>query len=435
MPPRHDAEPGATATSADALAALLRRSPCPLLLELAGSRPVHLVGGVLRDAILELPARDLDCVVAGDGEELAVQLARRLEGTVVALGRDRFTAFRVVTPKLQIDLWDRGSTTLEADLRRRDFTIHSFALDIATGEITDPFRGLADLALGRLRMTTRDCFRDDPLRILRLCRLTAQLPGFTVDPESLAEAGGRVAGLRRVAAERLRSEVLLSLGCERVATAIDLWIRLAAVPDQLLERTIDGRQRRRLRARLRDSFRRLGATAARLPGALEPILTHLGLLLSLLEQQELGSVSQQATRLLESGLITKALGRRLRLLARLGEPPATAKEQRWWLHRLGPDWLHALAIAVAGASAARRPDLSERLQLALELVESEAEDIFDPPWLLSGEDLMAGLGLSPGPELGRLLVRVRRLQIENRVRPRQQALAMAANLSGRLEKA
>ncbi|HRC86267.1 MAG TPA: hypothetical protein PK413_11705, partial [Thermoanaerobaculia bacterium] len=70
---------------------------------------VALVGGALRDRLLGLPTKDLDLVVPGGAEALARQLARERGGRLVALGGDRFAAYRVVLPASEpytvVDLW------------------------------------------------------------------------------------------------------------------------------------------------------------------------------------------------------------------------------------------------------------------------------------------------------------------------------------------
>ena len=74
--------------------------------------------------------------------------------------------------------------SLEDDLSRRDFTVNAMAARLPGYELVDPFGGLADLRRGLLRTpgTPEASFTDDPLRILRAARFTAQL-GFTVVPE------------------------------------------------------------------------------------------------------------------------------------------------------------------------------------------------------------------------------------------------------------
>ena len=85
--------------------------------------------------------------------------------------------------------------SLEADLARRDFTVNAMAARLPGYELVDPFGGLADLRRGLLRTpgAPEESFSDDPLRILRAARFTAQL-GLTAAPEVRA-AMTELAGL------------------------------------------------------------------------------------------------------------------------------------------------------------------------------------------------------------------------------------------------
>ena len=142
----------------------------------------HLVGGVLRDRLLGLPVKDLDAVVAGGGEEVAVRLAAELPARLVRLGGKEFAAYRLVARRWVLDLWDRAEVSLEADLARRDFTVNSIAWAPAGGGLTDPFGGLDDLGRRLLRATTAASFIGDPLRVLRLPRFLVQLPASAPTP-------------------------------------------------------------------------------------------------------------------------------------------------------------------------------------------------------------------------------------------------------------
>jgi Poly A polymerase head domain/Probable RNA and SrmB- binding site of polymerase A len=208
------------------------------LLAACGATECHLVGGVLRDRLLGLATHDLDAVVAGRGDEIAGELAARLPARLVRLGGEDFAAYRLVlgarsagTPGTArdandasdandgagasgyriLDLWDRQSLSLHDDLARRDFTVDSIALAPRDGAVVDPFGGLADLERRVLRATTGQSFAGDPLRVLRLPRLLARLPGFSIAPETFELARRAAPQLPEVAAERIREELRLLL--------------------------------------------------------------------------------------------------------------------------------------------------------------------------------------------------------------------------------
>jgi tRNA nucleotidyltransferase (CCA-adding enzyme) len=107
------------------------------------------------------------------------------------------------------------STTLEEDLRHRDFTINAMAED-GNGQLIDPLGGQADLSAGVIRHNPGS-LEDDPVRILRAARLAAQLDGFTIAAETLAEMArlATVGALDNLTPERMWQELDKALGADR----------------------------------------------------------------------------------------------------------------------------------------------------------------------------------------------------------------------------
>ena len=156
----------------------------------------YLVGGAVRDALLGLPAGDNDWVVVG-----ATQAQMEAQG-FRAVGRD-FPVFlhpatgeehALARTERKSGRGYRGfvvdadpSVTLEEDLGRRDFTINAIARDPATGELVDPYGGVADIE-NRVLRHVGPAFVEDPLRVLRAARFMARFAplGFTVAAETLA---------------------------------------------------------------------------------------------------------------------------------------------------------------------------------------------------------------------------------------------------------
>lgn len=155
---------------------------------------VYLVGGAVRDELLELPVRERDWVVVGaDPRDL-------LDAGYTQVGRD-FPVFlhprtleeyalarteRKTAPGYHgFSVYAGRDVTLEQDLRRRDLTINAMARD-AEGRLIDPWGGLDDLRARRLRHVS-PAFREDPVRILRAARFAARFAplGFEVAPETL----------------------------------------------------------------------------------------------------------------------------------------------------------------------------------------------------------------------------------------------------------
>jgi len=129
--------------------------------------------------------------------------------------------------------------SLEADLRVRDFTVNAMAAPVANwppspGDVTDPTGGLADLSARVLRATSPQAFDEDPLRLLRGVRLSAEL-GMVVEPLTRAAIRERADLLRRPAPERVREELLRLVAAggagERVVELDELGLLRTVLPE------------------------------------------------------------------------------------------------------------------------------------------------------------------------------------------------------------
>ena len=214
------------------------RGPLAALAEIA---PRHgrawLVGGAVRDALLGRRTPDLDLAVQGDVRALARELGRRAGGHAFQLS-DEFGAWRVRSHEQdwQVDLTPLMGETLDQDLYRRDLTINAIARELAPedGELIDPYGGVADLAARRLRSVGPDSFKADPLRVLRLARMAAEL-GFTADRDTLRLAAASAPGLSDVAAERVFAELRLMVVSDRAVAGIELAHEIGATAAVLPE--------------------------------------------------------------------------------------------------------------------------------------------------------------------------------------------------------
>jgi tRNA nucleotidyltransferase (CCA-adding enzyme) len=167
----------------------------------------YLVGGAVRDALLDRKSEylDLDFVLPENAVETAQDLARRYQAGFVLLDAERQIA-RVVFANGTADFALQEGETLEADLRRRDFTVNAIAYNPHTRKLIDPLHGGEDLQRGWLRMISSDNLQDDPLRLLRAYRQAAQL-GFTLESNTQEVVRQFAPYLSRIAAERVNSEL------------------------------------------------------------------------------------------------------------------------------------------------------------------------------------------------------------------------------------
>lgn len=399
-----------TAEAEALLAPLLEIPAAKALRRAAAGRDLHLVGGTLRDRLLGRPHRDVDAVVAGAGSAVAERLATLLGARLVPLGHDALVSHRVAQPDLVIDLWDRGEVSLELDLARRDVSINAMALDLVSGRLSDPVGGLADLAAGRLRVPSSQVLDDDPLRVLRLVRLSAELAGFRPTDETLAAARVRVGRLLEVAGERVRHELELALEVVPALPTFELLGALGVHPGFLLGDLHQGEPAAALAAGHQAFARSDALLAARAPTArsVRRLVLHWLLLLSAVPASV---VPDALGRLRRLGYMGRRTARDVTAACGRLELPQGPAEQRWFLHRFGDLW-PTVAMAAEGLTGERTLEASrERLLLLDELERLEGDRLFDPPPLLPTARVMALTGLASGPELGRLLDRLRRLQI------------------------
>ncbi len=232
-PPQEPTDPppsGAlSAAQRRAVVELLRVSPVATDLAerfVAAGETLALVGGSVRDALLGRLGEDLDFTTSARPETTSAILRGWAEavwdvgaafGTIGA----RKSGFQLEITTYRTDAYDRTSrkpevaygSSLGEDLVRRDFTINSMAVELPAIEFVDPHGGLVDLAAGVLRTprSPQESFSDDPLRMMRAARFAAQL-GLAIDPAVTAAMAAMADRIEIVSAERVRDE-LVKLVC------------------------------------------------------------------------------------------------------------------------------------------------------------------------------------------------------------------------------
>jgi len=221
-------------------AARIQLAPSARVVEVLGTtfgqagHELALVGGPVRDALLGRLAgssdADLDFTTDARPEDVLALLedvaettwdvgirfgtiGARIAGREVEITTYRAEAYDLESRKPDVDF----GSTLDADLVRRDFTINAMAIripDFSAGqapdlELVDLFGGRADLDARLIRTpgTPHDSFTDDPLRMMRAARFSAQL-GFEVAPEVVVAMTDQAERLSIVSAERIREELM-----------------------------------------------------------------------------------------------------------------------------------------------------------------------------------------------------------------------------------
>ncbi len=189
----------------------------------------YVVGGTIRDLLLEKKSNDLDLSVSRGSGEIVRHLIKELKsGAFVDLSGPDDEAARLVWKNIQIDVasFRNGVQTIEEDLQLRDFTINGMGARLEqlvesdrSLELIDPAGGSADLASGRLRHCPA-AFSDDPVRMLRGYRMQATL-NFSFEKETEKEITRYASLINTIAAERITYELDLIFDSPR--TTATLW--------------------------------------------------------------------------------------------------------------------------------------------------------------------------------------------------------------------
>ena len=184
----------------------------------------YVIGGYVRDLLLERPSKDIDIVVVGNGLDLAKACATKLRVKKVSLFENFGTA-QFVYKDLDVEFvgarkesYRRDSRkpivengTLKDDQNRRDFTINALAISLHKdnfGELIDPFGGLEDLEKEVLRtpLEPSTTYSDDPLRMMRAIRFATQLD-FKIEKKSLEAIRENADRLAIISRERISDEL------------------------------------------------------------------------------------------------------------------------------------------------------------------------------------------------------------------------------------
>lgn len=435
----------------------------------AAGHEIALVGGPVRDALLGRLHRDprtgeVDLDLATDARpDAVVELVRGWADTHWEIGRDFGTiGARKGGSTLEIttyrtDEYDPSSRkpqvafgdTLEGDLSRRDLTVNAMAVRLPDLAFVDPFGGLDDLALRLLRtpVVPEQSFGDDPLRMLRVARFASQL-GFGVDPATLAAMSAMAGRLEIVSRERVLAELVKLLLGAHPRDGLELLVS-TGLADQVLPElpalrlTID--EHHRHKDVYEHSLTVLDQAIALETGPDGPVPgPDLVLRLAAL----LHDIGKPATRRFEGGggvsfhhhevVGAKLVRKRLRELtldnattkdvARLvelhlrfhgyGGGEWTDSAVRRYVTDAGPllERLHRLTRAdcttrnrrKAARLAATYDDLERRIA---RLQEQEELDAIRPD--LDGQQVMALLGIRPGPVVGRAYRHLLELRMEH----------------------
>ncbi len=207
------------------------------------------VGGPVRDALLGRPTHDLDFTTNALPDDILRivtpistaqwdigrafgTIGARVRGEQVEVTTYRADSYDGVTRKPTVEFGD----TIDADLHRRDFTVNAMALLVPSVKLVDPTGGVEDLVAGVLR-TPADphvSFGDDPLRMLRAARFSAQL-GFRIDETTTDAITQLRSTLEIVSPERIQSELVRLMQTDDPVRGIRVLVETGLIEEFLPE--------------------------------------------------------------------------------------------------------------------------------------------------------------------------------------------------------
>ncbi|ACB52730.1 poly(A) polymerase/tRNA nucleotidyltransferase family protein [Crocosphaera subtropica ATCC 51142] len=390
--------------------------------------PAYLVGGMVRDSLLNYQQNylDLDFVLPELVIETAKKISNQYNAGFVVLDAERKIA-RVVFEQGTVDFAQQEGDTIETDLRRRDFTINAIAYNFHQQQVIDPLNGLEDLQTKTIRMIHVKNLQDDPLRLFRAYRQAAQLK-FKIDPKTRQTIVQLSSLITQVATERVQTELNYLLGNSRGS----YW---------LSEMEKDGL--------LKIHFPHINHDNLQLLKEIDRVLE---LLLNKLKETEFKSFFnlQDNQEIYKSSLIQRA-----RLTCLVSNNTEIAKRELMNLKYSNQDikailnilshlpWLRGnqqnisfknlyfLFLELGDnfpifALVALAKKVNN--QLIFKLIDhylNPQDKVAHPIALITGHDLIKNLNMKPSPQLGQLLTEVSIAQVEGKISTKEEALNFA----------
>ena len=202
------------------------------------NQEIYLVGGAVRDMILNRSSHDLDFALPSNGISTARHVANALNADFMILDDERDTGRVIVSesdgPRIFLDFATYRGKNLEEDLRARDFTINAIAYDLRANTIIDPLNGASDLRAKSIRACLQTSMTDDPVRILRGVRQAAAFE-FKIELGTRKPMKQAAHLLPNVSPERNRDELFKILEGPKPAASIRALEILGVLPHLLPE--------------------------------------------------------------------------------------------------------------------------------------------------------------------------------------------------------
>lgn len=379
----------------------------------------RVVGGWIRDRLLGRATGDLDLTIEGDAED-AAEPARRLASALGVrahlLGTAPHRVWRMESSGLKVEIWPMGALGHREDMERRDFSINALSRELPDGPLEDLVGGLLDLEAGRLRALSRSNLEDDAVRLLRAPRFLAQLEGFELEGQTRTWISELAPHLATSPRERVGQELTTLLSAVSSSRGLGECINLGlfepaaptgAILDSGWLRTNLSALDRVCGAGVPPAVRRTEDTAR---------LAFLFRVWGIPAASKLAPYAwprnDRENALRAAGLLDEAL-------TTVDASPADRRELAWRTGEAFPSLL-ALASAVEPLHSGWR---RWRRQW-----QHDPAAITNPTPILSGDEIVRLTGVSPGPELGRLVNALAGAQVRREIRSRNGAIDFVQRL-------
>jgi poly(A) polymerase len=401
----------------------------------AADKELYLVGGPVRDAWLKRPHGDLDFSTSAKPDEtrrLLEPLATAvwLQGIEFGTVGAEVDGVRMEITTFRTERYQPGSrhpevefaTDVETDLSRRDFTINAMAVQLPDGRAIDPFGGVDDLKrrVVRTPLDPKISFTDDPLRMLRAFRFASQLR-FSIAPEVIETVTDLKDLLNSVSAERIRDEFSKLLLGDAPGNALEL-ADSTGITDLFLPELSTLKLEQDPVHKHKDVFHHTLAVVERTEPQLE---LRLGALLHDIGKPRTRKIDAEGVSFHHHEVVgSKMAEERLRAMRYPNQVVETVRDliflhHRFHTYRLG--WtdsavrryvrdagplLGNLNALVRADCTTRNPEKARRLAARMNELEARIRELAEREELasirpeLDGRQIMAYLGVEPGPIVG-----------------------------------
>jgi tRNA nucleotidyltransferase (CCA-adding enzyme) len=381
----------------------------------------YLVGGFVRDIILNVPSLDIDLVSDGAITWILEMAKNR---SIKKITRSQFSTLKVHFSKgfvfdvarARKEIYPKPASlpvvqpgTLQEDIARRDFTINTLLIDISDarfGLILDFCNGLTDLKKGIIRVLHERSFIDDPTRVFRAIRFKHRFL-FRLNRKTTTLLNDAVArGLvKRLTPQRIRRELFLILAEETWDKAMKDLRRLSVLQQLGLRSAGTNRATQQLKRTIRKKTLPVGS----------PELSRLLAVVSSSSKAEIRRFASRAgLRKSETALLHSVLGARKTILKELSESRISNSRIFTVLEGIADEGLLFL-FSIGSPNARKRMEHYHRKLARTKL-------------LITGNDLRE-LGIKEGPQYARILRKVLMRKLDGKTRSKRDELSLARKLA------